>query len=51
MGNISLVTRRHGISKPIVYAWVRNYKENGSLRTFPKDNEEIIVYSKNELIN
>jgi len=40
LNNIALVARRHGISKPTVYAWVRKYKENGSIRTLPKDKEE-----------
>ena len=40
IGNVSLVARRHGISKPTVYSWVRKYKENGSIRTLPKDKEE-----------
>ena len=40
MGNVSLVARPHGISKPTVYSWVRKYKENSSIRTLTKDKEE-----------
>jgi len=51
MGNVSLVARRHGISKPTVYSWVRKYKENGSIRALSKNKKENTMKSKNELIN
>jgi len=44
IGNISLVARRHEISKPTFYSCVNKYKKTGSVHWLPKDEKE--KYSK-----
>jgi transposase len=42
IGNTSLVARRHGIAKGTVYSWVKKAKENGSVKSLPKDSKKKI---------
>lgn len=49
IGNTALVARRHGIAKGTVYSWVKKAKENGSVKSLPKDNKKKIKEAKKRL--
>ena len=40
IGNTALVSRRHNISKNTVYTWLKKDRENGSVKSLPKDKEK-----------
>ncbi|SHJ42299.1 Transposase and inactivated derivatives [Lutispora thermophila DSM 19022] len=39
VGNISLVARRHDISKTTIFGWIKTYKKRGSVAPLPKDKD------------
>lgn len=39
VGNISLVARRHDISKTTIYGWIKAYKKRGSVTPLPKNKD------------
>ena len=40
IGNTALVARRHNISSNTVYTWLKKARENGSIKTLPKDEKK-----------
>ena len=40
IGNTALVARRHNISSNTVYTWLKKARENGSVKTLPKDEKK-----------
>ena len=49
IGNTALVSRRHGMAKGAVYTWVKKAKENGSVKSLPKDSKKKIKEVKKRL--
>lgn len=49
IGNIALVSRRHGISKHTVYSWVNKAKMNGSIKPLSREKEKQFKEVKNRL--
>ena len=47
--NISLVARRHEISKSTVYSWVRKARKTGSVKSLPKEQKKKLKEAKKRL--